>query len=109
MADIIDRIPQNAEQTYFTARVNPEKLNACIDDILSRLSKLEAAEVQPVDRWISVKDRLPDKCVEVLVYDTDCGVMMGWYFKDLGHFVTEFMKKLDTVTHWQPFPEPPKQ
>ncbi len=41
MADIIDKIPKNAEQTIFTARVNPEKLNTCIDDILSRLSKLE--------------------------------------------------------------------
>ena len=34
------------------------------------------ADVQLVNRWISVKDRLPDDCVEVLVHDTDCGIVI---------------------------------
>ena len=65
-------------------------------------------DVQPVDRWISVKDRLPDNCVEVLVYDTDCGIVIGWYDKEISDFATDFISPLDAVTHWQPLPKPPK-
>lgn len=38
-------------------------------------------EAEPDKGWISVEDRLPDDGVEVLVYDTYCGVMIGWYEK----------------------------
>ena len=62
---------------------------------------------QPI-KWISVKDRLPDDCVEVLVYDTDCGIVIGWYDKEIGDFAADFISPLDAVTHWQPLPEPPK-
>ena len=93
--------------TIFKTEVEPNKLNACIDDILTRLNRLETSMVHPV-RWISVKDRLPDNCVEVLVYDTDCGIVIGWYDKKDGIFVAEFMNELDAVTHWMPLPEPPK-
>ncbi len=60
-----------------------------------------------MNNWISVKDRLPEEDVRVLVYinsersytkiDTDrikYGKWIRWY-KD--------------VTHWQPLPEPPKE
>ena len=71
------------------------------------LEELKSEDVQPVDRWISVDDRLPDDCVEVLVYDTDCGIVIGWYDKEIGDFVAEFISPLDAVTHWLPLPEPP--
>ena len=58
--------------------------------------------------WISVKDRLPENCIEVLVYDTDCGIVMGWYDKEIGDFAADFISPLDAVTHWIPLPEPPK-
>lgn len=62
-----------------------------------------------VSKWISVKDRLPDDCVEVLLHDTDCGILIGWYEKKDSCFVGEFMSQLDAVTHWIPLPEPPKE
>ena len=67
----------------------------------------EAADVQPVDRWISVKERLPENDTEVMLYDTDCGIVFGWYDDEREDFVAEFISPLDAVTHWQPLPEPP--
>lgn len=56
--------------------------------------------------WISVKDRLPDGNVRVIVFrpcmeDTDVGpisVQWGWTCN----------KKHKDVTHWMPTPEPPE-
>ncbi len=73
----------------------------------NRVRELPAADVQPVDRWISVNDRLPENCIEVLVYDTDCGIVIGWYDKEIGDFAADFISPLDAVTHWQPLPEKP--
>ena len=41
MADILDRIPVNDEMTIFETRVDAEKLNYCVDNILKRLATLE--------------------------------------------------------------------
>lgn len=65
-------------------------------------------DVHPVNQWISVKDRLPENCIEVLVYDTDCGIVIGWYDKEIGDFAADFISPLDAVTHWQPLPEKPQ-
>ena len=79
----------------------------CIQDIPHIYDK--TVDVQPVNQWISVDDKLPDDCVEVLVYDTDCGIVIGWYDKETGDFAADFISPLDAVTHWQPLPEPPKE
>ena len=62
---------------------------------------------QPI-KWISVKDRLPENDNDVLVYDTDCGIVIGWCDKEIGDFAADFISPLDAVTHWIPLPEPPK-
>ena len=57
-------------------------------------------------KWISVKDRKPDNCEEVLInFGDDCyalGSLVGkrWY-----SFESRLLKK---VTHWMPLPKPPK-
>ncbi len=65
--------------------------------------------------WISVKDRLPEVAIEVLVFAPDCRVigntLIGKYFPSENTWtVYDFHdSKLDEdVTHWQPIPEPPK-
>lgn len=65
-----------------------------------------------VQEWISVKDRLPEKDIRVLVWmkdneegytqmDTDrwsCTMEQGYHWIRWGK----------SVTHWMPMPEPPK-
>lgn len=56
MADILDKRPMDDEMTIFKTEVEPYKLNACIDNILMRVDRLETkfADVQPVKhgRWL---------------------------------------------------------
>jgi hypothetical protein len=61
------------------------------------------------DNWISVKDRLPEKGQEVLIFDkyTDT-VNYCWYNEgiwDCGCYCEIYYNH---VTHWQPIPAPPK-
>lgn len=65
-------------------------------------------EVEPDNGWISVKDRLPDDNVDVLLHDTYCGTLMGWYDKQDGIFKSDYISRLDAVTRWIPLPEEPK-
>ena len=116
MADILDRIPVDDEMTIFKTQIEPIKLNACIDNILMRVNRLETkfADVQPVSQWISVDDRLPEA-------DYDCFV---WYSCDTAFGKCKsrgiahcsrcdwYTKHLDgdniVVLYWMPCPEPPK-
>ena len=72
-------------------------------------------DVQPVNQWISVKDRLPDESCECLgVVDGEVtevsynpkqkGLICVWSMCDAYGF-----KPLsgDAITHWMPMPEPP--
>ena len=80
-----------------------------------RIDQMKAADVQPVDRWISVDDRLPEA-------DYDCFV---WYSCDTAFGKSKslgiahcsrcdwYTKHLDgdniVVLYWMPCPEPPKE
>lgn len=75
--------------------------------------------VLDVPDWISVKDRLPPMYHMVLITGKNSaggsfGVIKGshdgdkgqWYRDDIGQYVDS---RGDTVTHWMPLPEPPKE
>lgn len=66
-------------------------------------------------KWISVKDELPDKNQDVLIY-------RGNYIEDMMHVYTYlgnnewedeygYWSRTDDegITHWMPLPEPPKE
>lgn len=77
-----------------------------IDSVRNMLKK--AADVQPVDRWISVKDGLPDNGVEVIVNEVDMGIIIGWYDTNAEEFRCDVISPIE-VTHWMPLPEPPNK
>ena len=54
--------------------------------------------------WISVKDRLPDKSVDVLLWDKMFS--RADYIKGGKHDPRDWDAD---YTHWMPLPEPPKE
>ena len=79
-----------------------------IDDTLALIERLEAA--QP--RWISVKDRLPEKGDNVLISLCGCNVKQAVYRGD-GVFEAAWADTYHStdlgsivLTHWMPTPKP---
>ena len=74
----------------------------------------ELAEVKAGMRWISVKDRLPDRTMpprDVLVYhDLNCGMFIdrAWYSHEQNKWRSAVGMRLK-VTHWMPLPKPPEK
>lgn len=56
------------------------------------------------EEWISVKDRLPEHYVSVLVFDPKEQIPYAIDFYTGKYWGNRF----DTVTHWMPLPSPPK-
>lgn len=113
MAEYIDK-KQAIDRIASCYCINCEHSNGILcracehQDDMDLIDDMPAADVQPISQWISVKDRLPENCIEVLVYDTDCGIVIGWHDKEIGDFAADFISPLDAVTHWMPLPEPPQ-
>ena len=91
------------DRTAQALRENIEKLKAAgvaIDPSNERYVRL--AELERQTEWISVKDRMPEDNVPVLLVWTNgrvTSVIPGWHVS---------IKGLGSVTHWMPLPEPPK-
>lgn len=82
--------------------------------LVDKMDEIPTSDVQPVDRWISVKDRLPEEQQCILAYEKDYGVMWGdyqgikysqpvWIVRKQGLII-----RTTEVTHWQPLPEQPQ-
>lgn len=77
--------------------------------------------------WISVKDKMPDKYVQIIIYDKVMGVTFGYYgdFKGEKWYTDDVLTDafygnnsetqliddnvLYHVTHWMPLPDEPKE
>lgn len=72
-----------------------------------------AADVQPVNQWISVEDRLPEIGKSVLIYypKWDGDEIQVAKLEDDGMMFDicgEFNIGTGVITHWMPLPKPPK-
>lgn len=105
-------VVQILQKAYAEGRIKAK------DGLVSVLDDINAADVQPVDRWISVKDRLPEKFDYVLCYcKTTTGegneFMFGayhndtWWLKTCRTYATLEQPQM-RVMYWMPLPEPPK-
>jgi len=56
--------------------------------------------------WISVKDRLPEIGVEVLIYEPGCLIQIN--FRDDDDY-WDCDGVVSRITHWMPLPKPPKE
>ena len=56
--------------------------------------------------WISVEDRLPDFYYDVLICYEKNRVSVGHFYIDTNRWYSRTQEVI--VTHWMPFPEPPK-
>ena len=75
--------------------------------------RAEAAAVKAcTPRWIPVTERLPERFIPVIVFGdgvVGCGDFVG--FAEPAHCASWDCdtSEIETVTHWMPLPEPPKE
>lgn len=98
---------------------------ACYDGIMTAFDMCKrlineaviTADVQPIDRWIDIKDRLSEPEKEVLVwyrYTWGAGFtsyrfgISKWY-SNVKRWYEGCLPKDIEVLYWQPLPEPPKE
>lgn len=79
------------------------QLNKC--QIADNAENLYNAGYRKVEQgeWISVDDRLPKPCEDVLVFNEDGEIEVGFAFRSEG--IDWYSRK---ITHWMPLPQPPK-
>ena len=58
--------------------------------------------------WINVKDRLPEKTGDYLIFNTDGAVWIYWYDEEYKEWYDDNGYQTESVTHWMPLPESPK-
>lgn len=75
-----------------------------LDEAIYDIRTIKAADVQPVNQWISVNDRLPneDDCYLVVIESEICVSI------DIAEYSENRWHKHDKVLYWQPLPKPPK-
>ena len=93
--------------------------SSVLNKVERALSEMPAADVQPVNQWISVKDRLPENNRPVLCFVIDTTSKCGTYVIGSCEHSEFFLKIGDNkrfsfqnmqlkATRWKPLPEPPK-
>ena len=91
-----------------------------VQDAIKEAAKEDFVAIAKADNgWISVKDRLPARDGEYMVYgqseamwellpDSD-PIWVCNYYKKHGFYSIELRREYDYITHWMPLPEPPEE
>ena len=99
---VIANLMEQIEKGRDTAECEATEL--VIKRFAEYISSFPAADVQPVDRWISVKDKLPE---EIGYYLVIIGNDM-LYSIDIAEYSEDRWHKHDRVIYWQDLPDYPK-
>ena len=107
-AEVIDDMIEN-EKRLRSGRQNnnfpPHEIKEC-SVVIQALTELKS-KIED-DRWVSVKDKLPESGKCVMIYSENGGVAEGSYSGSKGRFEQwRWNTGLLIVTHWMPLPEPP--
>ena len=98
-----DYIAYYHEEKLFTVR-HLKKGVSCLVYARSPYDAIEKVRIMEEPRWIPVTERLPEKDTRVIVCASlPEGVHSDFIYEDGHWFVST------GVTHWMPFPEPPKE
>lgn len=97
-------------------RDNPVLIyNQCVGCELEEMSKeiqilkqRRNYETEKENRWISVKDRLPEEEGKYLICCSDGYQTTAEYENKTWLVYTGRYEEIEDVTHWMPLPEPPK-
>lgn len=73
-------------------------------------NKFLVEDVQPVNRWISAEDKLPEAGQRVLVVQKSNQTVYAAKYSAYMHFIVSFEHWIDAMnaSYWQPLPEPPE-
>lgn len=88
-----DKMVENIAENVLAKEIEGKTIKQLIEIISKRM-------------WISVKDELPKKKGDYLIYNTDGLVWIYWY--NDGWYDSDCCIS-DNVTHWMPLPEPPEE
>lgn len=84
----------------------------CVKELAARLAAYEDTGLAPVEvqqmRWIPVEERLPNPKQNVLAYSPKSGIAEADY-ADGFWMQYRWSSVMDSVTHWMPLPQPPKE
>ena len=98
-----DYIAYYHEERLYTVR-HLKKGVSCLVYARSPYDAIEKVRIMEEPRWIPVTERLPEKYTRVIVCASlPEGVHSDFIYEDGHWFVST------GVTHWMPFPEPPKE
>ena len=96
-------------------KVEKRLIDYCLESVVDVFEDTGlTADVQPINQWISCKEKMPEEYKTVLVYEKDYGVMIGELekkFFDTQYFIARksgLILRTTEVKYWQPLPEPPE-
>lgn len=116
---VLNLIEHNDKVCHYADERYENVVYATTQTICKVVAEIPSADIQPIDRWISIEDSLPKPYSTVILYtkykEIAYGFFRGEYYEDKPLFSMTMSNNAENswyeevrITHWQPLPEPPK-
>lgn len=86
-----------------------DTINEIYDKHIEKWLDVGTVDSAPTQKWISVKERLPEAGEDVIAYLGEGIFEICWMLKDGAWEARDSYLDTDAVTHWMPLPEPTKE